>query len=174
LPQGFAFAAFHDGDEHDWAEIESAVGEFKDPAAALACLRRAYLALPGEAARRVFFAVDSEGRKVGTGSVWWTYSGERRVPNIGWFGVRPDYQGLSLGKALIFHAMERLLAIEGDCDAVLQTQTWSYRAIGIYLEAGFRIMKTGTVAGCANEFEQALPYLAEKMGPYLGEDAFTP
>ena len=37
--------------------------------------------------------------------------------------------------------------IEGDRDFYLHTQTWSHRAVGLYLWAGFRFLPDGQSAG---------------------------
>ena len=59
--------------------------------------------------------------------------------------------------------MEKALSIEGDRDIYLHTQTWSYKAIGIYMSAGFEIVEKGTFGEYANEYEKAMPVLIEKM-----------
>lgn len=168
LPEGFTFSLYSEGDDLEWAEIESSVGEFSsDRKAALRFFREQFAACPGEVERRVIFALDQEGARAGTSSVWWTYKSERRYPSLGWIGVKRKYQGRSIGKALVFYGMEKLIEIEGDQDVYLHTQTWSYKAIGVYLQAGFEIMKEDTFAGFPNEYDKALPILKKKMGARL-------
>jgi len=162
-PAGYRLVGFAAGDEHAWAEIESAVLEFDSQAEALAYFRKEYLPFLPELERRAFFVQAADGRKVGTATIWWEYTGKRRVPAVHWVGVHPAYQGLGLGKALVNQAMQEFLAIEGDVDIYLHTQTWSYRAIGIYLQAGFRLLPSGTYANHVNRYEQALPILQQKL-----------
>jgi hypothetical protein len=64
--------------------------------------------------------------------------------------------------------MHRLIRLDGDVDVYLHTQPWSYRAIGIYLWAGFRFLKHGSFGPNPNQNEQAMPILREKMGRYFG------
>ena len=50
-----------------------------------------------------------------------------------------------------------------DRDIYLQTQTWSYKAIGIYMRAGFEILETGTFGGYKNDYEKAMSVLMGKI-----------
>lgn len=162
-PVGYSLVGFAQGDEQAWAEIESAVLEFDSQAEALAYFHREYLLFLREVQRRAFFVQAPDGRKLGTVTIWWEYTGKRRVAALHWVGVHPDYQGLGLGKAMVNQAMREFLDIEGDVDVYLHTQTWSYRAIGIYLQAGFRLLPSGTYSNHVNQYEQALPILRSKL-----------
>lgn len=46
---------------------------------------------------------------------------------------------------------------------MLDTQTWSYKAIGIYMDIGFIPMKTATYSEVANEYHDALRVMKGKM-----------
>jgi len=162
LPGGFSIVGYSPGEEYAWAEIEASVGEFSTPQEALCYFQKEYLSYPGEPQRRTIFLV-KDGVKAATFTTWWNYTGMLRVPSMHWVAVRPEYQGLGLGKAVVFAGMERSLAIEGDRDFYLHTQTWSYKAIGIYLKAGFRFLETGCFGGYKNDWELALPILREKL-----------
>ncbi|OGO78325.1 MAG: GNAT family N-acetyltransferase [Clostridiales bacterium GWB2_37_7] len=167
LPEGYSFVSFTAGSEVDWAEIETSVGEFDSISEALVYFQKNYLSFPGEVERRTIFIQTSDEKKVGTATSWWNYTDVRRDPTLEWIAVKPEYQGIGLGKAVVFEGMRRMLQIEGDRDVFLHTQTWSYRAIGIYLQAGFEFMKTGSFSRYENDFDKALPYLEKKMKLYL-------
>ncbi|GIN88828.1 hypothetical protein J6TS2_52140 [Heyndrickxia sporothermodurans] len=47
--------------------------------------------------------------------------------------------------------INQLKQLEGDKDIFLHTQTWSYKAIGIYLKAGFNILEDGSFAKYKND-----------------------
>ena len=49
----------------------------------------------------------------------------------------------------------------------LDTQTWSWRAVGLYLSLGFYPLKTAVYNGAANEYQAALPILHARMRPEL-------
>ncbi len=136
-PEGYRVVFFQLGDEKEWAEIEATVGEFDRAVDALAYFHEAYLPHHEELARRCLFVVDPAGRKVATFTTWWNYTGQRRDPWVHWVAVHPSCQGLGLGKAIICEGIKLTLAIEGDRDIYLHTQTWSYKAINIYRHAGF-------------------------------------
>ena len=47
----------------------------------------------------------------------------------------------------------------------LDTQTWSYKAVGIYMDLGFIPMKTATFNEVPNEYDKAVRVLKDKMRP---------
>ncbi|MFW6410423.1 MAG: GNAT family N-acetyltransferase [Halanaerobiales bacterium] len=163
LADDFKFARFEDGDEKEWALIETSVGEFDRSVDALVYFQENYLPYKEEVRRRTIFIENSEGKKIATLTNWWGYTGFRRDPWLHWVAVKPEYQNLGLGKAIIFEGMKRMLKIEGDTDIYLPTQTWSYKAIGIYQKAGFEITPEKGLGGFDNEYEQALPVLEKVM-----------
>lgn len=163
LPEGYSFVNFSAGDECHWAEIEASVCEFATKEEAESYFKSEYLPYLKELERRSIFVQTKKGEKIATFTIWWNYSGELRVPSVHWVAVKPEYQGLGLGKAVVFKGIEKALSIEGDRDIFLHTQTWSYRAIGIYLKAGFEILERGTFGGYRNDYEKAMPILMEKI-----------
>lgn len=163
LPQGYRFVQFSPGDEIQWAEIETSVGEFDSVQEALNYFQENYLAYPGEVERRTIFVQTTEGEKVGTVTSWWNYTGVRRDLALEWIAVRPYYQGKGLGKAVVYEGVRNMVEIEGDRDIFLHTQTWSYSAVPIYLKAGFQFIKEGSFSRYKNDYEKAIPYLEEKL-----------
>jgi ribosomal protein S18 acetylase RimI-like enzyme len=160
LPDDFKFILYKDGDEREWAEIETSVGEFKKVDDALEYFQREFLPHKTETERRCLFIENSSGEKVATLTTWWGYTGQRRDPRMHWAAVRPEYQGLGLGKALVCEGLRRLVVIEGDKDVYLSTQTWSYKAINIYRNAGFIIAQEKGLLGFDNaDFEKAVKIL---------------
>ena len=164
LPNGFNYMLFRAGDEKEWAEIETSVGEFDRAVDALVYFQRDYLPYKNELERRCIFIENDKGRKVATLTIWWCYTELRRDPWIHWVAVCPEYQGLGLGKAIVFEGMKRLMEIEGDRDVYLHTQTWSYKAINIYKKAGFKITNEKGLAGYENsEYEKAIILLQDYL-----------
>lgn len=160
LPQGFRFVLFKSGDEKYWAEIESSVGEFDTPVDALLFFQKKYMPYLNELERRCIFVENSDCVKVATLTIWWCYTGVRRDPSIHWVSVRPECQGLGIGKALVSEGIRRLIEIEGDRDVYLHTQTWSYKAINIYKKLGFEITRERGIAGYENnEVDKAIELL---------------
>ena len=137
LPDGYSFAFFKSGDEACWARIETSVLEFNSEFAALMHFKEKFMPNPEDLERRCLFIENSQGDKVATATAWWAYVNEERRPWLHWVGVDPSYQGLGLGKALTARVTELMIELEGNVDFYLQTQTWSYKAINIYLANGY-------------------------------------
>lgn len=163
LPDGYSLCLYQEGNERDWAEIESSVLEFDDPASALKYYDKEFMPYPEELKRRQYFVRDPEGKMAATASAWWKMSGDRRVPILHWVAVKPEYQGKGLGKALVTAAVQRMIALEGDVDIYLHTQTWSYKAINIYLDAGFELLQHETYGGYKNEYEDAIKLIGDRI-----------
>jgi GNAT superfamily N-acetyltransferase len=158
---------FKEGDEAAWAEIETSVLEFEDTNKALTYFQNKFLPYLSELQRRCIFIETEEGKKVATATAWWSYTGLRRDPWLHWIAVNPAFQGKGLGKALVNHVVRLLLEIEGDRDAYLHTQTWSYKAVNIYRQAGFQITDKAGIGGHKNDaYQQAMeiisPFLRDK------------
>jgi len=141
LPEGFRIVMYKEGDEKDWADIESSVGEFDSSDKALEYFKGKYLPYQDELKRRCIFIKDRKGKKIATFTAWWEYVGNRRRPWVSWVAVKPEYQGLGIGKALVSEGTKLFTEIEGKEDIFLKTQTWSYKAINIYRKNGFRMQK---------------------------------
>jgi len=137
LPDGFCFTLYKDGDEVDWARIETSVDEFDSEFAALLRFTEEFIPKADELYRRCLFIETSEGEKVATANAWWSYVNDERRAWLHWVSVAPGYQGLGLGKAITSRVTQLLLEIEGDVDFYLSTQTWSYKAINIYKQIGY-------------------------------------
>ena len=164
LPEGFRFVLFKPGDEQEWAEIETSVLEFDKVDDALYYFSESYMKYMDELMQRCLFIEDPEGKKVATITTWWTFTGTRRDPWIHWVAVRPEYQGLGLGKALVSKGMKHLIALEGDRNVYLHTQTWSYKAIGIYQKASFEITRKKGLGGYENnEYAKAVKLLSKYL-----------
>ena len=160
LPEGFSFSFFSPGDEKAWARIETSVLEFPGEIEALLHFQKYYLPYAPELERRCLFVQTKEGEKIATSTAWWNYTGVRRDPWLHWVAVKPEYQGLGLGKAIISKAVGLMAEIEGDRDFYLHTQTWSHKAIKIYEKVGFSITAEKNLNGYSNEnHEKALEVL---------------
>lgn len=159
LPDGYSFAWYVPGKEEEWALIETSVGEFDKASQALAYFETEYMSFRDELRQRLLFVQNQAGEEVGTITGWWSITGERRDPAVHWFAVKKEYQGLGLGKGLVSKCLSRLQQLEGDRDIFLHTQTWSYKAIGIYVRSGFEMVKDESFAHYKNEYDEALPIL---------------
>lgn len=137
LPDGYRFAMYTEGSEADWARIETSVLEFSSEFAALMHFNEKFLPHADALSRRCLYIENSDGVKVATATAWWSDIEGAQRPWLHWVAVDPAYQGLGLGKALVSRVTALMLELEGDVDFYLHTQTWSYRAISIYMRNGF-------------------------------------
>jgi len=138
LPEGFKFVFYKDGDEKDWARIETSVDEFDSEFAALLRFKKEFPETK-ELYRRCLFIETEDGKKIATATAWWSHVENKRYAWLHWVSVEDGYQGLGLGKALTSRVTQLLLEIEGDVDMYLSTQTWSYKAINIYKQFGWEL-----------------------------------
>ena len=138
LPEGYKFSLYNEGDEKSWAAVETSVLEFGSEFAALLHFNEKFMPFIGELRRRCLFIESESGEKIATAMAWWDEINGCRHPWLHWVGVKPRYQGLGLGKALISRVTELMIELDGDVDFYLHTQTWSYKAIEIYKTQGYQ------------------------------------
>lgn len=164
LPEGYEIRLYQKGNERDWCEIETAVGEFDDIESALKYYEKEFMPYAEELKRRQMFIQAPNKQLIATVTAWWRHTGERRDPILHWVAVRPEFQGKGLGKALASAGVKRILELEGDTDIYLRTQTWSYKAVNIYLDAGFKLLEaTESYAGYKNENTEAIQILGDRL-----------
>lgn len=159
LPEGYYFKSYEEGDETSWAKIMVSVGEFDTIDEALEYFKTEYLTHMESLKIRHLFICDPSNNYVATLTNWWNFTQKKREPSVHWVGVLPDFQGLGLGKAIVFEGMKRMIALEGDRDFYLHTQTWSYKAITIYQKAGYVMVKDEVFGDYINEYDQAVEVL---------------
>lgn len=161
LPAGYRIRLYAgEKDELAWARIETAVGEFASVEEAIRCHRH-YLAHPEEVRKRQWFVVDENDDAAATCTVWW--HGETRIPCIHALSCLPEKQGLGLGKAVALHAIRS--ALQTDRRTIwLETQTWSWKAVCLYMRLGFAARKTAVFNDTPNEFAAAFPLICAKVG----------
>ena len=161
LPEGYRFVAFQPGDEKEWAEIETSVLEFDRAVDAMAHFQD-YFGRYTEELWRCMFVENAQGEKVATAMAWWGYTDGRRDPWLHWVAVRPEYQGLGLGRAIVAHVVGMMIRIEGHRDFYLHTQTWSHKAIRIYKGMGFEVTREQVgIKQNNNRVDDAIKLLAE-------------
>lgn len=160
LPEGYSIRPYEgEQDELAWAKIETAVGEFDSVEEAVQCHKH-YLAELEELKKRQWFVVDEYDRAVATCTVWW--SGEDKVPCIHALSCLPELQGKGLGKAVAIKAISSTI-MEDKRTIWLETQTWSWKAISLYLGIGFVPHRKVSFNETLNEFETAYEVISTKL-----------
>ncbi len=137
LPRGFHFRTFRRGDENVWAQVLTESGNFESFEAAAKRFTDEFSEHLDEMESRCFFVVhDDSGREVGTATAWYNedFQGEN-YGRLHWVGLRPEFHGRGLGKAIVARATRRL--VESHAQAYLWTQSRRTKAVNIYLDFGF-------------------------------------
>ena len=163
IPDGFEVRFYREGDEEDWADIQVAVTEFPDREAALKCYDY-YHRYMEELKRRQLFVIDrNTGKPVATATAWYKDMTGQRIGVVHGFSCLPAYQSKGLGRLAAACMMDCYYRIMPGCPVWLDTQTWSYKAIGIYMELGFKPMRSAVFSEVPNEFDEAARVLKGKM-----------
>ncbi len=147
LPEGFSFINFKKGDEDDWAIIETSVFEFTSVSEAKEYFVNKYIKDINKLDKRSIFVQNSEGKKVATFTCWHELLNNKQVPFMHWVACHPKYQGKGIGKALISYGTKKMIELDGDVDMYIPTQTWSHKAISLYICVGFFILKNNKKYG---------------------------
>lgn len=168
LPAGYFFRALRPDELEFWMTMP-----IDDPAGRPAFLEymRAYFRRVYAPREELFFerctvVCSADDRVLGTCMLWPAYNGA--IDTVHWFKVLPEAEGRGLGRALLG---EILRGAEGS--VYLHTQPSSFRAIKLYGDFGFRIVRSGAVGSRKNEYAEALPYLRESMGGHFERVGFT-
>ncbi len=165
IPEGFSVRFYEKGDEKHWAEIQTAVLEFPTYDDALNCFNH-YLDHIDELKRQQIYIVDDKtGKPVATSTAWFGECNGKRIGVVHGLSCLPEYQSLGLGRIAASCMMKSFYDIAPFTEVWLDTQTWSYKAIGIYMDLGFIPMKKETYSDVPNGFDDAVKVMKEKMRP---------
>ncbi len=162
LPDGFTADGYREGDMRAWAEMEVQAGDFETPEAAEKCFAERYLAEPGLLADSMVMIRDPAGRGVSCCIAWHHLRKGAPVPSLEWLVTREGYEGRGLARATAALTVRRF-AKRGVFPVYLHTQPWSYKAIWLYHEFGFRLALADTFHVYENQVRPALPVLEALM-----------
>lgn len=159
LPSGFSFKFYSPGDAKHWSEIETSVLEFDDVQVAVKYFGRTFLPHEEALQKRMVFVVSDSGKYVATATAWWNDFKGRHQAALHWVSVRPEFQGMGLGGAVVLKALSLFKQYEPGLDCYLHTQTWSHKAVRLYSKLGFHICKTDTLGNQKNDYSEAMEIL---------------
>ena len=108
--------------------------------------------------QNTLFVCDKEGKPLATCSHWKAYG---KINTIHWLKTRKAYEGKGIGRAVLSAIMRRFDS--QDYPIYLHTQPGSFRAIKLYSDFGFQLLRGGKLGTRRNELEQSLPILKEFM-----------
>ena len=160
LPDGYNFALYKPGDEKSWAEIETSVLEFGSESDALNYFNKEFIPYIKDFEKRGLFIENNKGEKIATSTAWWCCP-NHCIPRLHWVAVKPEYQGLGLGKAVVSKCTQMMIELDGERDFFLSTQTWSHKAVKIYEKFGYNISSEKKICGDKNDnYKKATEVLA--------------
>lgn len=136
FPTNYQLQSFKQGDEKEWARIETATGEFDSEEQALERFTEEFQPYIDDFQKRSLFLINEAGEKIGTITAWYGNHKSDTIGRLHWVAIIPEYQGKGLAKPMLSSAM-KLLAQFHD-EAYLTSQTTSYPAINLYLNFGFQ------------------------------------
>lgn len=108
--------------------------------------------------QNTLFVCDNEDKPVATCSHWKAYG---KINTIHWLKTRKAYEGKGIGRAVLSAIMRRFDS--QDYLIYLHTQPGSFRAIKLYSDFGFQLLRGGRLGTRINELEESLPILKEFM-----------
>lgn len=108
--------------------------------------------------QNTLFVCNKEGRPVATCSHWKAYG---KINTIHWLKTLKAYEGKGIGRAVLSAIMRRF--VDRDYPIYLHTQPGSFRAIKLYSDFGFHMLRGGRLGRRMNELEKCLPILKEFM-----------
>ncbi len=165
LADGYSYRAYEPGDMRKWAEIEFSVGEFPSVEKAVGYFTENYLPFENQMKKRCWFILDAHEEYVATATAWYFDQRFLHWPALNWVAVKPRHQDRGLGKGIVKKALSLFPRCEKGPDVWLHTQTWSHKAIGIYLHFGFYGVKHERMAHYKNDFPEAVIVLKDVMPP---------
>jgi len=142
LPDGFTIRAYQKGDLEAWAKIEVSVGEFENNDKAYESFNKLYLPYENMLPLRMFFVVAPSGEPVATATAFFSDKRKWMKSVLHWVAVKPEFQGKGLGRAIVQKALNAIVEFEPKRDIYLFTQTWSHKAVKLYLSLGFKMVRT--------------------------------
>lgn len=159
LPDGYSFKMYEPGFENYWAEIETEVLEYKTKEEAIEYFEKELIPYQEQLKKRMVFIINQEGVAVANACAWYiNYRGKHQA-HVHFVAVRPDYQGMGLGKAIFTKILTMFPIFEAGEDIYLHTQTWSHVAIRMYLNMGFRLIKDESLGYYDKNYEEAVQVL---------------
>ncbi len=138
LPDGFIFTGFQSGYDTEWARLMFDVDQTGTLGEAEDIFKKEFLPQSGLLSKQCLFVLDRTGKVSATGSLWHGEHFGEAFQRIHWVATRPEYQGKGLVKALLTKLMDVYNELGHKNFIYLTSQTWSYKALNIYSQFGFK------------------------------------
>ena len=173
LPEGYSFRLYQPGDAVNWARSCTVCGEFDRIEDGVRSFEKSFLKEEEETKRRCMFVIAPDGSAVATSMAWMFEENGQRFGRVHWICNDPAHQGKGIGRAIVLWAMKRIAELEPGLDQYLDTQTWSHKAIGLYLRLGFHpVKKSHPILRGANDYDEAVEVLRTIVPDKMPEPVF--
>ena len=160
LPEGYAFRTYLPGDEKNWARIATIVDEFSCEQNAESAFRKQFMQDESALRKRLSFVIAPDGSAIAISMAWRFEEGGRHFGRVHWICTDPAHQGKGIGRAIVAWAIRRIAELDPGVDIYLDTQTWSHKAIGLYLRIGFHpVRESHAILARVNEYSGAVEVL---------------
>ena len=190
LPAGYVFSCYRPGFEKQWASLQYEVGQCDSIEEAEGIFKGTFMAPPGlrpppsqakgalpeeEAlAKKTIFVFDEEHNLVGTGAIWDGNHFGMTLQRLHWIAVAPKHQGQGIAKAIVSRLLDLYNGLGYDGYIYLTSQTWSWRALKLYMGFGFRpYMGERPVNWRCEDFEEETAEAWGMIGGKIGIDLRT-
>lgn len=167
LPAGFSILPYEKGFEKEWAKLEHGIGDFDSLELAEEYFLEEYIK-NNTCFENILFLLNENRKVIGSCIAWRDKRGDVFVPSLHWLIMDEKYQGLGLGKALACATMN-VFAKQNKIPVYIHTQPWSWKAILLYLDVGFKVQKSDTFANYINQYKEAM----EEIKKVVSEENFN-
>ncbi len=139
LPNGYHYETYKNGDEDSWVKINLSSGIITSERKAHEYFHRFFDTFINELNKRCIFIVDNNtNEKIGTVTISLLDREEFGYKAaIDWFSIKKEYQGKKLARPLI----SKFISVANELGhkrIILHTQTTTWVAAKLYLDAGFK------------------------------------
>ena len=138
LPDGYIISGYKPGFENDWAKLMFEAGLTESLNEAEKIFRDEFLSIPELLPEQCLFVLDASGGIAAAASVWpgGKHFG-RELLRIHWVACAEEHQGKGLVKVLLTSLLDIVSGLGYRDILYLTSQTWSYKALGLYSRFGF-------------------------------------
>lgn len=138
LPSNYSFVNYYEGLEKEWARLQLEVEQADALEEAEEQFSKEFLPYKEDLYKQMIFVKNDKDEIVATSCIWnGRMFGDDRM-RIHWVAVSPKYQGLGISKAMMTKLLDIYNELGNERYIHLTSQTWSYKAINIYIKFGFK------------------------------------
>lgn len=167
VPSSYSIKYYTFGDEKQWVNIHESIGEFQGYSTEdiYNYFETNFMADIKKLERRCIFLVEkSTGIYVGCCMASFGKKDEITIPILHWLAIRDGYENQGLARVLITETMKNFSKLYTEGKRIyLHTQPGSYKAIKLYHDFGFCLLRQDKYGDAINEYDEALLELKKYM-----------